>query len=216
MGQRVPGYEALQSISPNEILFSTRIPVSTKSVTIDSGGIDGGNTNTYDIRAGWPLGMITSTGQYVPCKRSRVSSVFSTTSSASGIASVTLYNADAFKIGDVITIGADTGITILDVDYTTNELTLDTDLVWDTDEVVVAQDGSQICRGFLFEFARLRNRDNTAAADHIAAMLTVGCLKQESLYGDIDSIVAAIPAMVVANTHFLTGVEIWKAGVQVA
>lgn len=205
LGNAIPGYESLETFTPREFLYSLeKYKIKPGGVQLDgTNGKDGGNTNTYDIRGGWLLGRITTTGKYVPLKRTRVNMTGATATD------IVVDNAAPFVVGDVITIGGDTGLTISAIDYTTNTITIASTTVADND-AVFAEDGSGTCRGILGEFARLRNYLNTAAADKTVTLITGGVINTAGLLGDWDSLLAST-----LSNHYLGDFEFWTSGVQV-
>lgn len=200
-----------QTAVPEEMLYSVKPRPAFKpgGIVLASTGIDGGFVRTYDIRPGWAMGMITSSGLYVPCKRTRVNGT------SGSVTQITVDNPYAFIVGDVITVGTDANKTITAIDYTAKTIDWSGAITVADNDVVYAQDGSAVCRGFLADGVRLRNSENTAAATGIGKLLTGGSLNQGYLKGDIDSIIAAKPAMVVAGTNFLDKIQIWSSGIQV-
>ena len=107
----LPGYTSGRTISPREIFFGS--PPDARN--FKPGGVildatytaDGGNTGyTNEIRAGWALGKITSSGLYRLCTRSQTNGVGRASSS------LIVDNAAAFKVGDSITIGGNQVFTI--------------------------------------------------------------------------------------------------------
>jgi hypothetical protein len=184
---QLPGYETGRTITPREIAFgSDNLEIFPGGVVINGTiGIDGANTNfTNEIRAGWALGRITSTGKYVPCKRSQVNGT------SGSVTSIVVDNAAAFAVGDTITVGADTGKVITAINYGTNTITWSGAITVADNEEVFAEDGSGTCRGFLYEFVKLRNADNTAAQDKTGDVVVGGSLNQAWLLGDIAAILA--------------------------
>ncbi len=182
---RIPGHETGRTITLREISFGSQpLEYLPGGGTISSAGIDGGNTGyTDEIRAGWALGRITASGLLVPCRRT-------TTTTTGTVTSVVLVNSYPFKVGDTISIGSDTGITISAIDYTTHTITIASTAVASGEAVIVA-DGSQTCIGFLDEFVKLRNPENTAAESKQVAKICVGgTLNKNYLLGDIAAIVA--------------------------
>lgn len=181
----VPGYATRRSVSPREIAWGgVPLEILPGGIILDgTNGIDGGNTGyTNEIRPGWALGRITATGKYVPCKRT-------TTTTTGTVTSVVLVNSYPFKVGDAVDIGADTNITISAIDYTTHTITIASTTVA-SGEAVVARDGSQTCVGFLQDWKKLRNYDNTAAEDKLGNLIVGGALNQSYLLGDITAILA--------------------------
>lgn len=206
MGQAIPGYASVESVTPREILYQMESNDSLfkpGGIVLSSAGVDGGNTNTYDLRAGWAMGQITASKKWVPCKRTQVNGT------SGAVTAIVVDNSYPFVAGDTITIGTDTGVAVSAVNYGTHTLTIASTTVADND-VVFAEDGSGVCRGFLYDFARLRNQENTAAADRIGKLLIAGKVDKAMLLGDIDAIIATL------STHFLGGIQIWSSGVRVA
>lgn len=180
----LPGYSAGRSVTPREI-SAGGLPLEFKpgGIILGSSAIDGGNTGyTYEIRAGWALGRITSTGKYVPCKRT-------TTTTTGTVTSVVLVNSYPFKVGDAIDIGADTNITISAIDYTTHTITIASTTVA-SGEAVVARDGSQTCRGFLGGTRDVYDFASASAVDAQAMLVEGGKLLLSQLLGDITAIMA--------------------------
>ena len=171
------------------VTFTDRDPMLTRTGMVElPGGIvldgtngnDFANTYTYDIRAGWPLGKITSSGLYVPCKRT------TTTAAGSASTSLAVTNAAAFKAGDSIVVGPNAAQAIVSISG--NTITLTSAISWGKGDVVRANDGSETCRGYLLNFARLRNHDNSAAANIPAQLAIGGWLNASYLLGDTDAI----------------------------
>lgn len=180
----LPGYVAGRSVTPREISAGGG-PLELKpgGIILGSTAIDGGNTGyTYEIRAGWALGRITATGKYVPCKRT-------TTTSSGAVTSLVVVNSYPFKVGDAIDIGADTNITITDIDYTTHTLTIASTTVA-SGEAVVGRDGSQTCRGFLAGTRDVYDTETATAVDAQAQLVEGGRLLLSQLLGDITAIMA--------------------------
>lgn len=206
MGVPVAGFQQLASVAPREILYAMELNegrFKPGGIIIDgTNGQDGGNTLTYDLRPGWPMGRITATGKYVPLKRTRVNMASAT------VTALVVDNAAAFKGNETISVGADTGLVVTAVNYATNTLTIPSTAVVDNEEVI-AEDGSAIFRGFLYDFCRLRNLDNTAAADCVGKLLITGKVDQAYLLGDIAALIGT------ASSHYLNDIQIWSAGVRV-
>lgn len=197
---KLPGYETGRSVTPREIHHQEDFKLKPQGIALSGdAAIDGSNTGyTNEIRVGWVLGRISTgdyAGMYVPCKRTRArvnASGSSGTSSAAGDFSIVVVdNAAAFKVGDVITVGGDTDLTILNVNYVTNEIKVDEPITVTADEVVIAQDGSQTPVGILHNFRKLRNDENDAAANKSADMEIEGDYIKSMLLGDVDSMIAA-------------------------
>ena len=207
MGHKLPGFETGRSVTPREILYSPEgVQYKPGGIVVDgTKSKDGANTNyTFELRAGWAMGQITASGKYCPCKRTQVNGT------SGSVQAVVVDNAAPFVVGDVVTIGSDTGNTLTAVDYTTNTLTWVGAITVADNDAVFCEDGSGICRGFLPEWTRLRNIDNDAAEDQSASLLTAGRLNKAMLLGDIDAIIATL------SSHFLNQIEIWSSDVRVA
>lgn len=182
MSRQLPGYETGRTVTPREPLLSHDGMIQVPIVLDAVNGVDGSNgTFTYEIRAGWLMGRIAASGLWTPCKRTTVNGTTGT------VTAVVLANAAAFVVGDTITIGTDTGISITAIDYATNTITIASTTVADGD-VVFSEDGSQTCRGMLLDFARLRKADNTAPANQSARLLIQGAVKISLLLGDATAI----------------------------
>lgn len=197
---KLPGYETGITATPREIAFgSSPLELHPGGIVVDgTTGIDGGNTGyTAQIRAGWAMGRITSTGQYVPCKRTLVNGSGESSSTGGDFTKFTVDNSYPFAVGDVLTItnpstGAvvESSLTITAIDYTTHRITVN-DPVNVTDNYLChVTNGAETCRGFLNEFTNLRNDQNTAAADKTANLVVGGELNQAYLLGDIAAILA--------------------------
>jgi len=200
---QLAGYEAGASITPREIQFSVEDGQLKPGGIVINGtlGIDGGNSITNEIRAGWLMGQITATGLWTPCKRTQVNLASAT------VTALIVDNSYPFVVGDDISVGADTGIEITAINYATHTLTIASTAVVDN-EVVVAEDGSEICRGVLASWAKLRNRENDALANASAQLFIAGKVDQANLLGDVAAVIAT------ASSHFLEGIQFWNAGIR--
>lgn len=184
MGQHLPGYEVGRTAQNREVLFSTEGAIQVPIVVDGTKGIDGSNgTFNYEIRAGWLMGRVTASGRWVPCKRTTVTPAGGATGT-----DVPVVNAAAFKVGDVISVGADAGKTVTAVNYTTNTISVSGSFTFANNEAVVAEDGSQTARGVLLDFVKLKNDDNTAAIHRSAGLLIQGGVRVSRLLGDTAAI----------------------------
>lgn len=205
MGAKVPGFKQGRTFQPREIRFAM---APNEGLYLPGGGlfdsakaIDGGNTGyTEEIRAGWICGQITATKKWRPCPRTRVNGT------AGAVTEVVVDDASAFIVGDVITIGSDTGITITAIDYSTNTITIASTTVADN-EVVFAEDGSAIARAILDDHLDLLDADG-AAVDMVGKLLIDGKVDYAMLLGDVDSIIA------VWSTMMMDGIQIYSSGVR--
>jgi hypothetical protein len=148
--------------------------------------IDGGNTGrTDELRAGCLMAKLDS-GLWVPCKRTAVR-----TGTTGTVTALTVDDASFFKVGDVITVGADTGITVTAVDYTTHTLTIASTAVVDG-EVVFATTpaGAKTARGILNNTVRLLSGEpfQTDQLDKTSTLLLAGYVDASVIQGDLTAI----------------------------
>ena len=115
------GFQQERTVPPDlNILFSDKFLLEGRGVIDKDNAYDGGQPTGYEysFSPGTPMAKITASGLWVPCKRTQVNGT-------SGAATaVVVDDARFFKVGDVITIGADAAITIAAIDYDTNTLTI--------------------------------------------------------------------------------------------
>lgn len=191
MSTHLPGVETGFTAAPREILLSTSGVITIPIVVDGDKSVDGHSpSETYDVRPGWLMGRVTAIGRWTPCKRTRALASSSGGESSSGgdFTVVPVDDASAFRIGDVVSVGADANLTITDIDYDQDQITVDEPIAFAADEVVAAQDGSQTCRGILLDFVRLRNEDNTAGVHKSATLLVAGLVDVDKLLGDAPTI----------------------------
>lgn len=182
---QLPGFSTLQPRrTPRDPMFTQDGKITYPGgIIMASTGVDGSNTGyTYEIRAGWLVGKITASGKYVPCKRTKANGAGST------VADLVVDNAAAFAAGDTITVGSNTGCVIDSVNYSTNTITLTATKSWSDNDRVFAEDGSATCRGVLDTFIKLKNENNTAAADRSADMIVAGLVNDDFVLGDLSAI----------------------------
>lgn len=182
--RRNPGQTHGRTVTAREVLFSPKNLITVGGV-LSAAAYDGAFTGYENIiRVGTPLGRITASKLWVPCKRT-------TTTTTGTVTSVVLVDARAFKVGDVITIGGDTDLTISAIDYTTNTITIASTAVAAGD-AVIAQDGSQTCRGFLNEEIDLWDELTRAnIAKPFTQLVAAGFLRSSVVLGDLAAIRAA-------------------------
>lgn len=182
------GRETHNSVTLTSPLFNTKpgtFGYKPGGIILDgTNGLDGGFSPTYDLRPGWLLGRITATGLYVPLKRT-------TTTTTGTVTSAVLVNSYAFKVGDVVSIGSDTGITISAIDYDTHTITIASTAI-SSGEAVVAENGAQTFAGILGDFRRLRNLDNDTAQNKSANMYNEGEMDTAKLFGDWAALLASM------------------------
>ena len=180
MGYGHGGRRVGRTVTPNEFAYGgAELELLAGGITLDENGYDGGNTGyPNEIRAGWPMGMITSTKKWVPCKRT-------TTASSGTVTQATLVNAAAFKVGDAITING-TAVTILTINYSTNVITFASTAI--TAGAVVATDGSQTCHGFLEGTRDLYDEEQRDTVEREGNLVIGGTVDLSNLYGDMAAI----------------------------
>ena len=163
----------LQAAKDNGILFP---------VTIDgSEAYDGANTS-YEryIRGGWLLGKITSTGIFVPMRRTK------TNGAGSATATLIVDNAAAFKAGDTVVVGGATSTTISSIVYSTNTITLAATKTWGDNEPVVVDDGSDHAVAVLADDeVSVWNMEKTAQVDPSAQAIFAGPVRKSLILGDL-------------------------------
>lgn len=191
MSSQLPGFEAGFNASPRDVLYSSDGTITVGIVIDGDKSIDGTSpTQTYDLRAGWLMGRITATGRWTPCKRSRTKSAASggESSHAGDYTIVPVDDASPFRVGDVVSIGNDVNLTITNLNYVTNTITVNDPIAFGADETVAASDGSATCRGVLLDFVRLRNDDNSAARHRSGTLLVQGMVNTSLVLGDLATI----------------------------
>lgn len=179
----LPGQRDGRTMSPRQCLLSYERVLYITGVIHSGKAYDGANTGYEDeLRAGTPMGRVTTTKTWVPCKRTVVNGT------AGAVTSVVVRDARAFKAGDVITIGGDTGITISAINYGTNTFTIASTTVADGD-VVFAEDGSATCRAILGEYVKLKSLDDGVLRDRTTSRLIIaGFVDDTKILGDLTAI----------------------------
>lgn len=204
----LPGYQAGQTITPREFLLTVEGTIELPGGVTLSGAAsyDGGNTNyEKQIRAGCFLGKITSGGLYRPCPRTQVNATGATGTS------FVVDNAAFFKVGDVITVGSDTGLTISAINYSTNTITTSS-FTYADNEVVFCEDGSGTPVAVLASGVNLKLPDGSANVDKVARAFTECQVIQESMLGDVAAIVALLTAASSGDETYsaLRGIKIYS------
>lgn len=144
--------------------------------------IDGSNVGrTDEIRAGTLMAKITATGLMCPLKR--------TTVAESGtVTAAVVVNAAFFKAGDVVSIGADTGLTISAVNYSTNTITIPSTAIAAGDAVVcTSSPGSETARFVLRETVRLQTgvQFDSSQVNKRCSVLIGGYINAAMILGDL-------------------------------
>lgn len=182
MGIALPGVQVGFRAEPREVLLSNS-GVITIAIVVDADrSVDGRSpTEPFDLRPGWLLGRVAAAGRWTPCKRTRAA--------ASGTAAVVpVDDASAFRPGDVVSVGADSDLVVVEVDYEQNELTVESSFTFASGEPVAAQDGSQTCRGILLDFVRLRDERLCTPTHKGAAALISGFVNRATVLGDLAAV----------------------------
>lgn len=181
-----PGQVTGRTISYRSCLMSEKNLIVGRGILDASKSYDGKNTGyEYDIRPGTPMGLIAATGLWVPCRRTKLS-----TGNTGTTTTIVVDDARAFMVGDVISVGADTTITVTAINYGTNTLTIASTAVVDGEAVIVA-DGSATCRGILNEFVSGLDPDGQLRDKQISVIVMAGYVDYSAILGDIATIRAA-------------------------
>lgn len=159
---------------------------------------DGANTSyEQELRAGTIMAQITTSGLWVPCKRTAVSAAGVSLSASAPSALIAVDDARAFLAGDEITVNATSGLIISSVNYSTNVITLTTSIdvdLADGDPVFAsgsALAGAEIARGILDEHINLKDEDGTARDKSFGKLIVAGMCRKDMLLGDYAAILAA-------------------------
>lgn len=181
----LPGQRTGIVTSPRDVLFSTQSVRYGRGVIDSSNAYDGANTSHEDeFRPGTILALVTASKKWVPCKRTRVTSTGGATSTA-----LPVVDARAFKVGDTITVGSSTGIAITAINFATNVLTI-ASTTFANSAVVFCDSlpGSEIARGILNEFIKLKDEDGVARDKSFGQMVLMGLVDPSIVLGDLTSI----------------------------
>lgn len=188
MNSRLPGYEESPRTEPREVLRADQGTITAAVVVDGELAVDGSSpTESYDLRAGWLMGRVTATRRWTPCKRTRVANSTESSSAAGSFTHFSVENAAPFRVGDVITVGANTGLTITAVNYADQRLTVDDNINVTDDEAVFAEDGSATCRGILLNFVRLRSKEGSVI-HRPATLLVQGLVQTGQILGDLAAV----------------------------
>lgn len=209
----LPGSSEIRSYTPRSIYESMELGnPGMDGGTIDATyAIDGDNTGyTGELRAGTIMARLTTSLLWVPCKRTRLNGAVSSSES------IVVDDARAFKVGDEITVGSETGLIIESIDYANNAITLTVGTVDGADNAIVigsgsALAGSEIARGILDEFVDLYDPNTRANVDRqVGRIVTSNAkIKTTMVLGDLDSCRAS------GVTNFLSQLQFYTNGVQV-
>lgn len=199
----LPGQRSERTYTPRRVLLSTKGVIFERGIIDATYAYDGANTSYEDeLRPGTLMAQITATKLWVPCRRTTVTAGGSGSASAQGTSSVIVVrDARAFKAGDVLTVGNNTSVTVSSIDYATNRITISAPISYDTNEIVIATSlaGSEICRGILNEFVKLKDTDGTWRDKSFGEMIIAGYVDDNQVLGDLDAVLAA--------THHLSQIQ---------
>ena len=202
---------ALRNAGAVQTVSASNCPLaSMEGAQVLPGGVTIDATNAYDgsntgfetlIRAGSILARNTSTGKYVPCKRSLANGA------GSSATALIVDNAAFFKAGDALQIGSTTG-TISSIDYTTNTITLTATKSWsDNDVVYCSTNGTGTATCVLGEDVDMYQTDTRTNADTTAGIAYVaGMLKSDRIYGDLSAIRAVSGNLITKNFNVDTDI----------
>lgn len=193
MGQgQQAGYRAGRTVTHRNVLRSPDHVLFTHGMIDSANAYDGKNTGyEKELRPGTPMGQITATKLWVPCRRT-------TTTTTGTVTAAVLVDSRAFKVGDTISIGADTGITITAIDYGTDTITIASTTIAAGEAVVVA-DGSQTARCVLNEHVNLYTPDRVLVNKSFGKGIYHGLVSSAGILGDL--------AAIRANTNYLNLVQ---------
>ena len=180
-----------RTITPREILNDpNHVQYMKARVMSAAHSVYGGATFPYEILAGTFVSELTATGEICPTKRTTVES-----GGGAGATTCVLVNSTAFQAGDEISIGADTGITILTINHTTRAITFAATTIANGEAVVgsgTTLAGSATTIGILNEFVDLYDRTTQAPVDRtVSTVLVHGEVLNSMLLGDKAAIRAA-------------------------
>ena len=166
---------------------------------MDAAARDHGHAEAPEtIRAGWLLGRNAATGRFGPCKRTR------TGSGGNGTTQVTVDDASAFRVGDVIEVGGDSGLTVTAADYAGSRLTVDVSVTYTADEAVRATDGTATAVGILGATVAMQDADG-AARHRPITLLVGGGIDDAYVLGDLaaarDDAAAALHGFLFRTDH---------------
>lgn len=187
------GYREGRTVTFRDVLVSPNLALFVSGMIDADEAYDGGNTGyERELRPGTMMAQITASKLWVPCRRT-------TTTTTGTVTSLVVVDARHFKAGDTITIGADTGVAVSAVNYSTNTLTIASTTVASGEAVYVA-DGSQTARCILNEHINLYTPDRVLVNRSFGKGIVFGMVRSGDILGDKTAILAA--------THYLNHI-IW-------
>lgn len=178
------GYRAGRTVTTRNCLLSPLMALFAHGMIDSANAYDGKNTGyEKELRPGTPMGRITATKLWVPCRRT-------TTTSNGAVTALVVVDARAFKTGDTISVGSDTGIVVSAVNYETNTLTIPSTTVA-TGEAVVVADGSETARCVLNQHINLYTPDRVLVNKSFNKGIIFGLVEAAQILGDLTAIRAA-------------------------
>lgn len=158
--------------------------------------VDGGQSSNYRhiLRKGTLMGFNTVLSTWTPLKLTYTQQFTSSgdSSTAGDYTSFKVDNADFFMLGDVISVGSDTLLTITAINYDNNLITVDEPIDYNAGELVRGANGWGVCRGILWDDnLSLRAPDNITDTDRSAVICVGGGVMNTTvLLGDITAALA--------------------------
>jgi len=192
----IPGQRTGITTTPRDVLLSYAGVRYGRGVIDNTNAYDGANTGHEDeMRPGLVMAQITATKLWVPVKRTTVTAGGGATSTA-----VPVVDARAFKVGDTVTVGANTAQSISAINYTTNTLTVPS-ITFANSAVVFCDSlvGSELPRAILNEFVKLKDEDGVTRNKEFGKALLQGLVDNNLILADL----AALRALTLGSTSFL-------------
>lgn len=179
------GFREARTVTHRDVLASPEHVLYHHGMIDASEAYDGKNTGyEKELRPGTPLGQITASKQWVPCRRSAANGA------GSSATALIVDDARTFKAGDDIAIGATSG-TISSVNYGTETITLTAAKTWSDGDAVYVNDGSQTARCILNQHINLYTPDRVLVDRSFGNGIYHGLVKSAEILGDLTAIRAA-------------------------
>lgn len=186
----LPGQYAGTTRTNRQALASLDGVQYERGVIDSTNAYDGANTSyERELRPGLIMARVTSSKKWVPCKRTTVATGGGATAQA-----IPVVDARAFKAGETISVGSDTGKTIASVNYSTNTITVsDSSFTFADGEAVICTSlaGSEIPRAILNEFVNLVDPDAIARDKTTGKLVSSGYVATGQVLGDLAACRAA-------------------------
>jgi hypothetical protein len=183
MSHLIPGQLTGRTVTPRDCLFSLKNITYGRGVFDATKAYNGADVG-YESRMwpGTPLARVAASTLWVPCKRSAVPTGGGTTS-----ATVPVTDARFFRAGDTgLTVGTNTGKTILSVNYSANTITLTGSITFSDADAVHMTDGSELARIILNEDIDLYEKfDRQWHNKQFGQALITGTVDPRVVWGDL-------------------------------